>query len=71
MKACAVIRLFIIKLCFQQPKRVKNSEYGLLEAVGILIFARFKSLANHTHIAEHLKKHPKDLNRLGLSSIPY
>jgi len=71
MEACDVVRLFVNKALFLDvPKRAGNPGYGLLKAIRVLVFSRLKGLSNDTRIAEHLKKHPKDLNKLGLSTIP-
>jgi transposase len=71
MEACELVRLVVNKaLVPAQPIRPGNPGYGQLRAVRILVYARLAGLFNDTRIVEHLKRHTKDVCRLGLSRVP-
>jgi hypothetical protein len=71
MEACELVRLIINKAIVpEKPKKAGNPGYGQLKAIRILVYARLKSLTNDTRIYCHLKKHPHEARKLGLSSVP-
>ena len=71
MEACEVVRLFINKaVVTAEPTRRGNPGYGLLKAIRILVYSKLKRIENDTRIAEYLKKHRWEAQRLGLTSVP-
>ena len=71
MEACEVVRLFINKaVVTAEPTRRGNPGYGRLKALRVLVYSKLKRLENDTRIAEYLKKHRWDAQRLGLTSVP-
>lgn len=71
MDACELVRLIVNKAIVPaQHKRAGNPGYGQLKATRILVYARLKGLQNDTRIHSHLKKHPADARKLGLTTIP-
>lgn len=71
MEACELVRLIINKVIVpKEPKRAGNPGYGQLKAIRLLVYARIKGFPNDTRIHCHLKKHPKEARKLGLTSIP-
>jgi len=71
MEACELVRLIVNKTVVpKEPKRRGNPGYGQLKAIRILVYARLKGLQNDTRIIAHLKKHPFDVKKLGLHTVP-
>jgi transposase len=70
MEACEVVRLVVNKAVVSELKRRGNPGYGRLKAVRVLVYARLKGLQNDTRTVEHLKRHPKEAETLGLGSVP-
>lgn len=71
MEACELVRLIVNKTVIpKEPKRRGNPGYGQLKAIRILVYARLKGLQNDTRIIAHLKKHPFDVKKLGLHTVP-
>jgi hypothetical protein len=69
--ACELVRLIVNKtVVAAEPKRRGNPGYGQLKAVRTLVYARLKGLQNDTRIFWHLKKHPADVAKLGLHTVP-
>ncbi len=71
MEACELVRLIVNKTVIpKEPKRAGNPGYGQLKAIRILVYARLKGHQNDTRIIAHLKKHPFDVKKLGLHTVP-
>jgi len=71
MEACEVVRLFVNKAIVPaEPKRRGNPGYGRVKALRVMVYARLKGLDNDTRVIEHLKKHPRIAETLGLQAVP-
>jgi transposase len=71
MEACELVRLIINKVIVPaEPKKAGNPGYGRLKAIRTLVYARIKGLPNDTRIHWHLKRHPQETKKLGLTSVP-